>query len=365
MKYSLDREMSAACRRLVAPVHAALRASGINHRPFKLAALIVEASLARGRQFVYVLNARQLGELYGFSDSDIADILNGYSKAGHVMGLIEAKILRRIDAKEQAKGWLLVVNPDWSRWEVPMMHSPAAKGKWLGVVDAQARELERQMVSDEIEWQFPDLAALLSAQDVENALRLAADHSYVVASSAAPGADAPIGQQTNRPGVARPSCRVAAQAKDAPTGAPHRPTPAPGVATSEIPNAKTPEKPRHFGNSEPSRARTLSPGIRSSISALTLSVERLKELIRSGREVDFVTAMQAIIPTHENGDGGKWRAKWRQKQLRAHVVRTFEALIERIAEGTMRRAAGLEAHWHWRDYGGAAAEEKVRRLLNA
>jgi hypothetical protein len=137
------------------------------------------------------------------------------------------------------------------------------------------------------------------------------------------------------------------------------------VRRSDFRNADSPAKARcvpAFGT--PSRARAaLSSGTKSSISALTLSVEQLKDLIRSGRENDFVQAMQAMIPTHENGDGGKWRAKWRRAELNPFVVAMFEGIVEKIAEGTLHRAVALEAHFYWQDFGGAAAEKKLRNLL--
>lgn len=103
----------------------------------------------------------------------------------------------------------------------------------------------------------------------------------------------------------------------------------------------------------------LSSGTISSKSALTLSVQELKDLIRSGSEDDFVKAMQAMIPTHERGDGGKWRAKWRRIKLKPFVVRMFEGIIEKIAEGTLQRAGALEAHFYWQDFGGARAEKDL------
>ena len=145
-----SRSRAAQLRSLVAPTHAALLASGLNHRPFKLAALLIGASLAKGRQFVYVKNSRQLGKLYGFQENDISAILNGYDKNGmHVSGLIEAGIVRKEELPLDG-GWLLVVNPDYSSWKIPMVHSAAQKAAWLGVVDAQARELEQTIAANVI-----------------------------------------------------------------------------------------------------------------------------------------------------------------------------------------------------------------------
>lgn len=169
-----DRVRQAQLRSLAAPTFAALHAAGLNLRPLLLGKELVGASLAQGRQFVHVLNARQLGSLYGFSDSDVADVLNGYVKGEVRMhGLIELGFVRRV-LLPLDRGWLLVVNPNHARWAVGRwVHSAAEKARWLADLDAQARELGRQVVSAEWEWQYPDMAALLSDGDVEAALGLA------------------------------------------------------------------------------------------------------------------------------------------------------------------------------------------------
>ncbi len=79
--------------------------------------------------------------------------------------------------------------------------------------------------------------------------------------------------------------------------------------------------------------------------------------------MDFVKAMQSLIPTHEMGDGRKWRWKWRQVRLREFVVGVFEMLVEDLARGVQHKTPGAKAEFYWSDFGGAAAEKNLRNLL--
>ena len=304
--------------------------------------------------------------------------MNGRSSdGGWIAGLCELNIVSK---KEFAGGGVvLAVNPDWSRWGCKWIYSAEEKRSWLTEISAQTREVLRQLESEEIEERF-SLATLLPAMDVENALKLAVGWQGAMV---APGRDvvAPVrvpiaaGRPVGATGDARKvvdagtagvvrAPHVGNVASDAPLVPPKRFERSCAAPHSEIPNANGEDKRGAFGNRERPRARAASSsGTKSSVSALTLSVEQLKDLIRSGRETDFVKAMQAMIPTHENGDGGKWRSKWRSPQLRHFVAAMFEAIIERIADGTLRRTVALEAHWYWQDYGGANAEENSRNLL--
>ena len=315
-------------RSLVRPLHEMILMADIGDRQRAICQRIVDESFARGRQFVRVMTLDELVALWRGGDSMISDAFNGCQKKDscRVPGLVELGMVsrRRLpDGNGKSGGWLVELQPDWSRWRCRWDYTVAERALRVLAADARALEYERQCVAGEIEDRFI-LAALLRWNDVENALTLA-------------GADAP-----------RIAPRAAGRTRF--------------VRPSEIPKRKTLGNGAGFGISEVARAAS-SSGTKSSKSALTLSVEQLKDLIRSGRENDFVQAMQAMIPTHERGDGGKWRAKWRRAELNPFVVAMFEGIIEKIAEGNLRRPVALEAHFYWKDFGGHAAEEKLRNLL--
>lgn len=357
-----SRSRAAQLRSLVAPTHAALLASGLNHRPFKLAALLIGASLAKGRQFVYVKNSRQLGKLYGFQENDISAILNGYDKNGmHVSGLIEAGIVRKEELPLDG-GWLLVVNPDYSSWKILQVHSAAQKAAWLGVVDAQARELERQMVDEGIEAAFPDLTSLMSSVDVDNALTLAGRDGYVVASADGQVVDALTEAGPHRTDVVRASCRSGLDALNG-SGRLAR-GPERGV-TSEIPKSERAEKRGGFGNSEASRTRPIGQGIGQGIGTVQNQIgigqsgmdrtrrEELKGKI-TGDQREFCWAARQIIGDEAwslgtNGrkpDAIRWTLRWKAGgEHRRLAVAVMQELMTHEVVVTKSVACAAENLW--------------------
>jgi hypothetical protein len=357
-------------RALVAPTHAALDRACLNARPRALARFLVELTLAQGRDRCRLLNALQLGRLHGFSESDISEVcFNGYTKRGvFTKSLVAMGIIARMDLPLD-RGWVVVLNPNYSRWDVVWMHSVAERRALVRSVAAQTSELERQLAAGDIEWQFPSLAAVLPEADVSEALRLAAVDAGGASCHLAAG-DALVANAPGRAGGS--SGRVCGvEPKDAPVVCSARLERSGAVRTSEFPKSKSQRIRGGFGNSEVkhivTRARASSSQSSQRLkasSSLTLSVEQLKNLIRSGDENDFVCAVQSLIPLHENGDGGKWRRRWRVATLKPFVLRAFEGVIEALSAGELSRwQPGARAEIFWRDFGGVQAENLLREKI--
>lgn len=306
------KHRAAECRSVVRQTFVALRASGLNHRPLKVAEWIVEGSLGQGRLWLFVRSQRQLGELCRFSDSDMHAILHGYTKPGaaHVLGLVEAGIVRLIKAPGDG-GLLVVMNPDAARWAVPAVYSAAGKAVWLATIGAQSREFERQLVSREVEWAFPDLPALLADGALDSALACLAQSSAVGSGASGSGRlDAPSGRGG---GVVGPGSRAVGGGVgvDALKGVRPEWSPAVPRRPSEIPKVNCREKPGGFGNSEASRTRAVPEPERRTETVKRLNCSgnglRTNQLLADLREQFARAHGQAEAAAEMERSGRFWR----------------------------------------------------------
>lgn len=157
-------------KQLVAPTLAALSRVNLNARPYRLARWLVECTLARGVNFLFAPRLEFIAGPLGFTKTEVHEILHGYSSLGRpVAGLVEIGFVR---VRECAldKGWLLVIIPDASRWDVAAVYSAADHAKRLADVDSVRLAFARQLESREIAEWFPDLDAVLDEVSLENAL---------------------------------------------------------------------------------------------------------------------------------------------------------------------------------------------------
>lgn len=108
---------------------------------------------------------------------------------------------------------------------------------------------------------------------------------------------------------------------------------------------------------------------KSSERALTLSLVKVKELLRDGTEGGFVSAGCWLLTVEvweggtelkPVGDGGKWRNRYRVPQLRGYVLRVFESLAESYPIRGRAKYPGGEAEGLFSRYGGRALELRLR-----
>ncbi len=298
----------------------------------------------------------------GLGKNDLSLIINGgwrrkiNSETGEesrkwVPGLVEFGIVVMDERGPLERGLrctILTVMAEASQWSVPLYawrYSAEEKVQWLANVAACRRAFT------------PQLEGLVEEADL-------LDARAAVAAEAAASGNLPPGNDDDAREVQTPTtagaCRAAVSGVDARGVRPERTRGVPLPGRSDSQNAELQAKARTVPTvGTPTRARALSPKTVSSKSALTLSVDELKSLIRSGRELDFVSAMQAIIPTHENGDGGKWRVRWRRDDLKPFVVSVFEMIIEDMTRGKYHATPGAKAEFYWRDFGGSAHQKKL------
>lgn len=344
------------CRKLVAPTHAALLRADLSSRHRLLAGEIVSASLAKGRQFARVIDARQLGALRQFSFSDVADILNGRKVNGvWVPGLVELKIVWKKDLPDD-KGWVVVMNPNHSRWEVKWLHTEKQRLTHLALLDEQARILERQLVSGAVfEW-FPDVRAMLHNGDLEDAVKLLApvdggsQQTDAHERTTDDGLATPMASRP-RPVVRRAdSERAQADGRAAVTGSdavdahdvpPLRPERSCAAHDSVLPNRKPPEiggdsilPNRRFGNIESTRARTVN-GEQKQITVQQLNCYGDKDesnRLLADLRIEFARAHgNEAADAEMQRSGGNWRRVARAMPQR--LEREIAALRAHINEG--------------------------------
>lgn len=160
-------------KRLVAPTLAALSRVNLNARPYRLARWLVECTLARGVNFMFAPRLDFIAGPLKFNKSEVHEILHGYKSSGQpVAGLVEIGFVR---VRECAldRGWLLIIQPDASRWDVAAVFSAEDHARRLADVDAVRLAFAQQLESREIAEWFPDLKAVLDDVSLDNALRAA------------------------------------------------------------------------------------------------------------------------------------------------------------------------------------------------
>jgi len=354
-----ERMQLKICRGLVAPSLRALERAQLNHRHWKLACRLVDVSLACGRLWAWFSDQRQLGELFGYSDSTLCDVLNGYQDGQRwVKGLFELGIARRLDS---ASGLLVEFNPNHAAWTCGVMHSESDRARWRADVEAQSVDYARQLESPEIEERY-SLAKLLSWQNAENALSLAAGGAagfedgqgmgVARPTEADPGvmSDALRVRAGMGMGVARPSCGAGASVRgDALRVDKVEDAPRQVRATSENPKCDLPPNAGDFGESEVNRTTTVKQLNREQ------NNRTVQQFNRSGRD-DSNRLLRELAEQFARAHGAKETAAEMQRSG-AHwrkVARAFPAELE-------REIASLHAHisegkgftrkaWFWMHY---------------
>lgn len=187
-----QRHVAAAMRGLAPGVLMAIDRSGLNLTARLLAKWLVQCTLLRGRNFVYAPALRFIAGPLRFSDSEISDILRGrrrqtgsglnYSPppangaSRDVPGLEESGFVRRRQAGPDG-GWLLVVQPEWRRWDVKWMYGEDVLARWVRDMDVLAGEFGRRLGLREIDDWFPDLEQVLAEVSTIEALKQSADYA--------------------------------------------------------------------------------------------------------------------------------------------------------------------------------------------
>lgn len=196
----------------------------LSGRQWRLAERLVKCTLGRGYLGLYVPNWDFLARSLRWKAKDVGDVLNGYSekdKSGvlrSVKGLVELGIVR-VRRCGLDKGFVVVLVPAVSRWDVAALYSPAEDAAWLAEVDAVRLAFAAQPECAVIAEQFPDLASEVDGM-----------HAAAVLAVRAPGAACmPRPVDARQVAVSAPVAQLAALARCAQDARPVD-VPAPRVA---------------------------------------------------------------------------------------------------------------------------------------